>query len=94
MDEIERKLRELQVKVDEIEKRPETVEAYSGRSPDSAVRIHDEGYPYLPRPQIEILPTGKIKISFAAEWTSLEKENFLKDMKARAVKKDSRADDK
>lgn len=94
MDEIERKLRELQTKVEELEKKPETVEAYTSRPPESAARIHDEGYPYLPRPQIEILPDGKIRISFASEWTSLEKENFMQDMKARAVKKAGRGDDK
>jgi 8-oxo-dGTP pyrophosphatase MutT (NUDIX family)/Txe/YoeB family toxin of Txe-Axe toxin-antitoxin module len=94
IDEIERKLRDLQSKMDEIEKRPETIEAYSSTTPTGADKIHDENYPYLPRPQIEILPTGKIKISFAGEWTSLERENFLRDMKARAIKKASRADDK
>lgn len=93
LDEIESKLRDMQSKIDEMEKKPQTVEAFSSR-PANPAAIHDQNYPYLPRPQVEIHPDGKIKISFASEWTSLEKENFLSDMRARVVKKGSKADDK
>lgn len=86
IDNIESKLRELQYKIEDLEKKPETIEAYSSRPADPA-RVHDEGYPYLPRPQVEISPDGKIKISFAQDWTSLEKDNFLNDLRAKVVNK-------
>jgi len=93
VEEIEQKLRDLQYKLEEIEKKPEVVEAYSAR-PANPVKVHDENYPYLPRPQVEISPDGKIRISFNSEWTSLEKENFLQDLRARAIKKSSQSNDK
>lgn len=86
LDEIETKLRGLQSKIDELEKKPQTVEAFSSR-PANPVAVHNENYPYLPRPQVEIHPDGKIRISFGAEWTALEKENFLTDLKAKVIKK-------
>lgn len=92
LDQIEAKLRDLQYKIEEMEKKPQTVEAYSAR-PANPAAVHDQNYPYLPRPQVEILPNGKIRISFASEWTSLEKENFLSDMRARVVKKGGKVDD-
>lgn len=87
IDELERKLRELAGKIDEMEKVPETVTAYSA-SPSNPARIHDENYPYLPRPQVEISPNGKIRITFSQDWTDLEKQNFLHDMKVKAVKRE------
>lgn len=90
IDEIESKLRDLQNKIEALGKRPETVEAYSVRSVNPG-RVHDENYPYLPRPQVEINPNGKIKITFASEWTDLEKENFLSDMRARVIKRNKDA---
>lgn len=91
IDELERKLRDLQFKIDEMGKKPETVEAYSVHRPNPS-KIHDENYPYLPRPQVEISPNGKIKITFGSEWTDLEKQNFLTDLKAKAIKR-GRTDD-
>lgn len=87
VDELERKLRELQSKVDEISKKPEVVEAYSSYKQNPA-RIHDENYPYLPRPQIEVSPNGKIKITFDGEWTNIEKSNFLGDLRAKVIKRE------
>lgn len=87
IDELERKLLQLQAKIDEMGKRPETITAYSSAKPNPA-RIHDENYPYLPRPQVEISPNGAIRITFASEWTDLEKQNFLHDMRARSVKRE------
>ncbi|MEM4726596.1 MAG: NUDIX hydrolase [Nitrososphaerales archaeon] len=86
IDELERKLRELQSKIDEMGRGPEVVEAYSVHRTNPA-KIHDENYPYLPRPQVEISPNGKIRIIFGSEWTDLEKENFLHDLRARAIKR-------
>lgn len=87
IDELEAKLRALQSKIDEMGKGPETVTAYSQHKSDPT-RIHDENYPYLPRPQVEISPNGAIKIRFASDWTDLEKQNFLHDMRAKAVKRE------
>lgn len=87
IDELENKLRELQSKIDDMGKGPEVVHAYSAHRPNAA-RIHDENYPYLPRPQVEISPNGAIKITFGSDWTDLEKQNFLHDMRAKAVKRE------
>jgi len=86
IDLLESKLKELQAKIDELNQRPVSVEAYSG-SPRSDKKVHEEFYSYLPRPEVNISPDGHIKISFGSEWTSLERENFLKDMRAKAVKR-------
>ena len=51
-------------------------------------QLYNNEYFYLPKPQIVIEPTGKIKITFDNEWNHHDKENFLKDLKARAIKKD------
>jgi ADP-ribose pyrophosphatase YjhB (NUDIX family) len=86
VDQLEAKLRALQTKLDELAKKPETVEAFS-TNPGNPSRLHREEYPYLAKPVVEIEPSGKIKISFGADWSSLEKENFLKDMRAKVIKK-------
>lgn len=86
IDALESKLRELQQKLDELAKKPEVVEAFSVNPGNPAV-VHRDEYPYLPKPMVEIEPSGKIKISFGSEWSSLEKENFLKDMRAKVIKK-------
>ena len=86
IDELEAKLLEIQRKIDELDKKPETVEAYSA-NPVNHNHVLANEYPYLSRPQIEIAPSGKIRISFGSDWTSLEKENLLNDMKAKIVKK-------
>ena len=86
IEDLEDKLRNLQSKIEEMGKVPETIEAVSQHktNPD---KIHDENYPYLPRPQVEISPNGKIKITFGSEWTDIEKDNFLYDLRAKAVKR-------
>lgn len=89
VDELERKLRELQSKIDDMGSKPQTIEAYS-MQPANPSKVHDENYPYLPRPQVEISPNGKIKITFGSEWTDLEKQNFLQDLRAKAVKRGKR----
>lgn len=86
IDDLENKLLALQSKIDDMSKKPETIEAYSSHR-ENPTRVHDDGYPYLPRPQIEINPNGKIRITFSSDWTSLEKENFLYDLKAKVVKR-------
>jgi ADP-ribose pyrophosphatase YjhB (NUDIX family)/Txe/YoeB family toxin of Txe-Axe toxin-antitoxin module len=86
MDELESKLRELQNKIENIDKKPETVEAFSA-NPANKDAVHDAYYSYLTKPKIEILPTGKITISFGQDWQDLEKENFLKDMRAKVITK-------
>jgi hypothetical protein len=86
IDDLERKLIELQSKIEDMGNKPETVEAYSVHRTNPA-QIHDDNYPYLPRPQVEISPNGKIKITFESDWTSLEKENFLQDLRAKVIKR-------
>lgn len=83
---LEQKLRELQSKIDEIEQKPETVEAVSA-SPKNPQRVYAEEYMYLSKPQVIIEPTGRIRITFAEDWTPMEKENYLKDIKAKVIKK-------
>ena len=89
LDELERKLRELQSKIEEMEKKPETVEAYSSNPADKEA-VHSDHYSYLSKPRIEIEPTGKIIINFSSDWQHLEKENFLRDMRAKVIKKASK----
>jgi 8-oxo-dGTP pyrophosphatase MutT (NUDIX family) len=86
IDELEMKLRELQSKIESVDKIPQKVEAYSS-NPANKDRVHDEYYSYLSKPKIEISPNGKITIMFAQDWQDLEKENFLKDMRARVINK-------
>lgn len=86
IEELEAKLRDMQSKLDQISKKPETIEAISVHK-QNPEKIHREEYPYLPKPQIEISADGKIKITFQSEWTSLEKENFLHDLRAKVIGK-------
>ncbi len=86
MDELEAKLRELQSKINDTKSAPQTIEAFSA-NPANKDRVHDEYYSYLTKPRIEISPNGKITISFAQDWQDLEKENFLRDMRAKAINK-------
>ena len=85
VDLLDSKLKELQAKIDSFAKKPVSVDAYSA-SPRDDKKVHAEFYSYLPRPTVDISPNGHIKISFGSEWQPLERENFLHDLKARAVK--------
>jgi 8-oxo-dGTP pyrophosphatase MutT (NUDIX family)/Txe/YoeB family toxin of Txe-Axe toxin-antitoxin module len=86
MDELEAKLRELQDKINDTAKTPHSVEAFSS-NPANKDKVHDEFYSYLPKPKIEILPSGKITIMFSHDWQDEERSNFLHDMRARIIKK-------
>jgi len=86
VDELEQKLRELQDKICHINKVPHTVEAYS-TNPANKDKIHDEYYPYLTKPKIEISPNGKITISFGTDWQDEERVNFLQDLRAKVITK-------
>jgi 8-oxo-dGTP pyrophosphatase MutT (NUDIX family)/Txe/YoeB family toxin of Txe-Axe toxin-antitoxin module len=89
MDELESKLRELQSKIENVDRGPSKVEAFSA-NPANDTKIHDQYYSYLTKPRIEISPNGKIVISFAQDWQDMEKENFLKDMRAKVITKASK----
>ena len=89
LEELDKKLRELQSRIDEMGKKPEVIEAITTQNKNPE-KIYRDEYPYLPKPQIEISPNGKIRITFDSEWTSLEKENFLHDLRAKALKKEKR----
>ena len=86
LDELERKLRALQEKIDNDNKKPDKIEAVSSNLSNQD-KVHSDFYSYLTKPRIEIMPNGKITISFGGDWQDLEKENFLKDMKAKVVNK-------
>ena len=85
IDELEAKLRDLQNKIDQLDKKPQTVEAYSQHAHNHEA-VLDNFYPYLSKPVIDVMPNGRMRISFSTDWQHLEKENFLKDMKAKIVK--------
>ena len=86
IEELEAKLRALAVKVDELSKKPESVEAFQTK-PVSADKVYDSHYIHLPKPEIEIEPNGKIRICFNKDWTDMEKSNFLSDMKAKIIRR-------
>ena len=86
IDELEQKLRGLQTKIDELSKKPVTVDAYSA-APANDRQVHSEYYSYLPKPTVKIAPDGHIVISFSSDWTGMERSNFLNDMRAKVVKK-------
>lgn len=86
LTELENKLLQLQQKVEELEKQPETVEAVSA-NPKNPSEVYNDSYMYLTRPQVIVEPSGRIRITFGEDWTPMEKENYLQDMKARVVKK-------
>ncbi len=85
VDMLEEKLRQLQTKVDELGRQPSTVEAYS-TNPADPKDLLDIDYCYLPKPQIEISPNGKIRITFGEAWTHMDQQNFLRDMRAKVKK--------
>ena len=85
IDELEHKLLELQRKIDEMERAPTAVEAYSS-NPANSDNVHDEHYFYMPKPSVTIEPSGRIKITFGEEWTAMDRENFLNDMRAKVIK--------
>ena len=86
IEELESKLRILANRVDELSKKPEAVEAYQTK-PVNADKVYDSHYMYLPKPSIEIEPTGKLRIVFNKDWTDMEKSNFLNDMKANIIRR-------
>jgi ADP-ribose pyrophosphatase YjhB (NUDIX family) len=80
-------INKLQSKIDGMAaNKPSVVEAISTNPPNPSAILNSH-YNYLPKPKIEILPSGKITISFSDEWAQMEQENFLEDMKAKAIKK-------
>lgn len=83
---LEQRLKELALKIDELTKKPSTVEAFQTGSanPD---KVYNSHYNYLTKPSVSIDPTGKISISFDKEWTDMEKSNYLKDLKAVLIKR-------
>jgi 8-oxo-dGTP pyrophosphatase MutT (NUDIX family) len=83
---IEVKLLELQEKIEELNRKPSSVDVVQSKKIDPK-KVYESQYMYLPKPKIQISPDGNISISFDREWTDLEKSNFLCDMKARILKK-------
>ena len=90
IDKLEAKLSELQQKIDDLGSMPSTVEAYSA-GPVNPDKYLDTDYCYLPKPEIEISPNGKIKISFNGDWSLTDRENLLRDMRAKVINKSGRS---
>jgi len=86
IDQIEAKLRELQSKIESINKKPSVIEAISSDNINPS-KISKEFYPYLSKPMVTIKPNGHITIHFKEDWTDDEKSNFLTDLKAKTLKK-------
>jgi len=86
IEKLEQRLKELAYKVDELSHKPEKIEAYQTH-PVSPDKIYGSHYLYLPKPEIQIEPSGKIRIVFNKEWTDMEKSNFLKDMRANIIRR-------
>lgn len=86
VDELYEKLAQLQDSIEEKNKKPTKVQAYSSQ-PENPIKIHSESYMYLSKPRVVIHPSGHIAIDFASDWTGMEKENFVKDMRAKIVTK-------
>lgn len=86
IDDIEKKLIALQDSIDKISKKPSQVEAFSA-DPANPKEVFSEYYAYLSKPRVSISPTGHITIDFGSDWMSGDRENFLKDMRAKVVKK-------
>ena len=89
IDQLCDKLRELQSKVEQLSYSPAKVEAYS-TNPSNPSEVHQENYMYLKKPHVEIHPDGRIVISFSEDWMPIERENFLRDMRARVLQKPKR----
>lgn len=87
IDELEQKLYSLQDRIDVLARQPVTMHAYSS-SPKDGSQVHANGYPYLSKPKVTIDPSGRIEISFDGDWQPDERTSFLKDMKAKIIKKD------
>ena len=86
IDVIYNQLLVLQAKVAELESKSSKVEGYTQTS-KSPAKVHEKEYPYLSRPSVTILPSGKITIDFKEDWTSMEKINYLNDLKVILKKK-------
>lgn len=86
IDKLHEKLIQLQSKIDDMSKKPSKIDAFS-TNPGNVDMIHDESYPYLSKPKVIVHVDGRIEISFDKGWSPLERENFLRDMRATALKK-------
>lgn len=86
IDDIENKLISLQDAIDKLSKKPAKVEAFSA-DPADPRKIFMDHYSYLSRPRVTISPMGHISIDFGSDWMSMDRENFLTDMRAKVVKK-------
>ena len=86
LDVVHQKLAALQSQLDSIGLKPTKVEAYSA-APSNPNEVYSDNYMYLSKPKVVITPDGKITIEFGPNWTPMERDNFLTDLKAKAIKK-------
>ena len=92
LDKLEEKLKALADRVERLgeksSKSKEKIEAVvSAEDIPNPQKVHSDFYPYMSKPAVTILPNGIISITFGSDWLPPEKENFLTDMKAKALKK-------
>ena len=86
IDALEAKLLELQAKVEKLNNAPTTIHAIQTEATDPT-RVHNNSYPYLSKPKIDISPDGRISITFSDDWTHMERGDFLQDVKAKVIAK-------
>jgi predicted nucleic acid-binding Zn-ribbon protein len=86
IDDIESKLIKLQSSIDKLSKKPSKIEAFSS-DPADPQKVFSQYYEYLSKPKVVISPTGHITIDFSSDWMQDDRENFLKDMRAKAISK-------
>ena len=87
IDDLESKLLSLQAAVEKLNNSPSTIQAYSSDHTHNHSRVHGDSYPYLSKPTVTITPDGKISITFAGDWTHMERGDFLKDIRAKVISK-------
>lgn len=83
MQDIEDKLKQLR---QSVVSSPSTVTAMAPSGPN-VDKVLDGFYTYLTRPSVTIEPSGKIHITFGQDWSNFDQDNFLKDLKAKALKR-------
>jgi septation ring formation regulator EzrA len=83
IEEIENKLKQLRSATTDT---PSMITAVSTSIP-KVDKVLDGFYNYLTKPSVTIEPNGKIHITFSNDWSHLDQDNFVKDLKAKTLKR-------
>lgn len=92
LNELESKLKELKLKLQSLESKPKSIEipiAQEMLSPIDTNIVHGVNYSYMSRPKIE-RSSKSFKITFGPDWSDAEKEAFLRDLRARIIRKNGK----